>query len=110
MTLDSLTAEHLEVPFNAIPGAYRLKVEGNHEGDLGGAEFSNETLVGFSERFLTILIQTNQLVYNIEQMNIGFRSRRPTRVLLLTARHYALRLAWSHQHQHWTVDDWKHAA
>ncbi|GFQ90018.1 pregnancy zone protein, partial [Trichonephila clavata] len=56
------------VPFNAIPGAYRLKVEGNHEGDLGGAEFSNETMVGFSERFLTILIQTNQLVYNIEQM------------------------------------------
>ncbi|GFT53743.1 CD109 antigen [Nephila pilipes] len=56
------------VPFNAIPGAYRLKVEGNHEGDLGGSEFSNETIVGFSERFLTILIQTNQLVYNIEQM------------------------------------------
>ncbi|GBM81958.1 hypothetical protein AVEN_215034-1, partial [Araneus ventricosus] len=60
------------VPFNAIPGAYRLKVEGHHEGNLGGSEFNNETLVGFSERFLTILIQTNQLVYNLEQMSKCF--------------------------------------
>ncbi|XP_055943633.1 CD109 antigen-like [Argiope bruennichi] len=58
----------MQVPFNAIPGAYRLKIEGHREGNLGGSEFTNETLVGFSERFLTILIQTNQLVYNMEQM------------------------------------------
>ncbi|KFM71459.1 CD109 antigen, partial [Stegodyphus mimosarum] len=58
----------MQVPFNAIPGAYRLKVEGHVEGELGGSRFSNETEVGFSERFLTILIQTNQLVYNLEQM------------------------------------------
>ncbi|GFX77236.1 uncharacterized protein TNCV_5063691 [Trichonephila clavipes] len=38
------------------------------------------------------------------------RSRRPTRVPLLTARHKALRLAWVRQHRHWTVDDWKHVA
>ncbi|GFW39104.1 transposable element Tcb2 transposase [Trichonephila clavipes] len=41
---------------------------------------------------------------------MGFRSRRPTRVPLLTARHKALRLAWVRQHQHWTVKDWKHVA
>ncbi|XP_015919307.1 CD109 antigen [Parasteatoda tepidariorum] len=58
----------MQVPFNAIPGAYLFKVEGHLEGDLGGSGFSNETLVDFSERFLTILIQTNQLVYNLEQM------------------------------------------
>ncbi|GFW32950.1 transposable element Tcb2 transposase [Trichonephila clavipes] len=39
-----------------------------------------------------------------------FRSRRPTRVLFLTARHKALRLSWTRQHRHWTVDDWKHVA
>ncbi|GFW95365.1 transposable element Tcb2 transposase [Trichonephila clavipes] len=39
---------------------------------------------------------------------MGFRSRRPTCVPLLTARHKALRLAQACQHQHWTVDDWKH--
>ena len=25
-----------------------------------------------------------------------------------TARHKALRLTWTRQHQHWTVNDWKH--
>ncbi|GFX39027.1 HTH_Tnp_Tc3_2 domain-containing protein [Trichonephila clavipes] len=38
-------------------------------------------------------------------IHMGFRSRRPTRVPLLTARHKALCLAWAHQHRHWTVDD-----
>ncbi|GFX06086.1 HTH_Tnp_Tc3_2 domain-containing protein [Trichonephila clavipes] len=37
-------------------------------------------------------------------IDMGFRSRRPTRVPLLTARHKALRLAWTRQHRHWTVD------
>ncbi|GFV37751.1 transposable element Tcb2 transposase [Trichonephila clavipes] len=41
---------------------------------------------------------------------MGFRSRRPTRVALLTARYNVLRLAWACQHRHWTVDDWKHVA
>ncbi|GBN49763.1 hypothetical protein AVEN_36001-1 [Araneus ventricosus] len=43
-------------------------------------------------------------------INMGSQSRRPTRVLLLTARHNALRLAWARQHCHWTVDEWKHVA
>ncbi|GBL90016.1 hypothetical protein AVEN_175651-1 [Araneus ventricosus] len=41
---------------------------------------------------------------------MGFQSRRPTRVPLLTARHKALLLAWDRQHYHWTVDDWKHGS
>ncbi|GFW13653.1 HTH_Tnp_Tc3_1 domain-containing protein [Trichonephila clavipes] len=43
-------------------------------------------------------------------IDMSFRSRRPTRVPLLTAPHKALSLAWAHQHRHWTVDDWKHVA
>ncbi|GFU89188.1 HTH_Tnp_Tc3_2 domain-containing protein [Trichonephila clavipes] len=43
-------------------------------------------------------------------IDMGFRSRRPTRVPLLTARHKALHLTLAHQHRHWTVDDWKHVA
>lgn len=39
---------------------------------------------------------------------IGFRSRRPTSVPLLTAQHKALHLAWVHQNRHWPVGDWKH--
>lgn len=42
--------------------------------------------------------------------DMGFRSRRPTRVRLMTARHKALRLCWASQHRHWTLDDWKHVA
>ncbi|GBN80718.1 Transposable element Tcb2 transposase [Araneus ventricosus] len=41
---------------------------------------------------------------------MGFQSRRPTRVPLMTAQHKSLRLAWARQHRHWTVDDWKHVS
>jgi Transposase. len=43
-------------------------------------------------------------------IDMGFQSRRPTRISLLTAQHKALRLAWARQHRHCTVDDWKHVA
>ncbi|GFV25453.1 HTH_Tnp_Tc3_2 domain-containing protein [Trichonephila clavipes] len=43
-------------------------------------------------------------------IEIGFRSRRHTRVPLLTARNKALRLARARQHRHSTVDAWKHFA
>ncbi|GFV90013.1 transposable element Tcb2 transposase [Trichonephila clavipes] len=42
-------------------------------------------------------------------IDMGFRSRKPTRVLLLTAGHKDLHLTWARQHRHWTVD-WKHVA
>ncbi|GBN67481.1 hypothetical protein AVEN_118454-1 [Araneus ventricosus] len=43
-------------------------------------------------------------------INIGSRSRSPTRVPLLTARYNALLLSWARQHYHWTADDCKHVA
>ncbi|GFX51874.1 HTH_Tnp_Tc3_2 domain-containing protein [Trichonephila clavipes] len=55
---------------------------------------------------------TSVTVRTIQQniIDMGFRSRRPTRVPLLTARHKALRFAWAHQHRQRTVDDWKHVS
>ncbi|GFX98193.1 HTH_Tnp_Tc3_2 domain-containing protein [Trichonephila clavipes] len=43
-------------------------------------------------------------------IDMGFRSRRPTHVSLLTAWYKVLRLTWGRQHLHWTVIDWKHVA
>ncbi|GFV43906.1 transposable element Tcb2 transposase [Trichonephila clavipes] len=55
---------------------------------------------------------TSVTLRNIQRniLDMGFQSRRPTRVPLLTARYKALRLAWAHQYRHWIVDDWKHVA
>ncbi|GFV67738.1 HTH_Tnp_Tc3_2 domain-containing protein [Trichonephila clavipes] len=41
---------------------------------------------------------------------MGFRSRRPTKVLLLNARHRAARLAWTRELRDWSVQDWKRVA
>ncbi|XP_013794547.1 CD109 antigen-like [Limulus polyphemus] len=57
----------MEVPFRAEPGRYTLRVEGKVKEALGGTGFINETEVEYSQRFLTILIQTNKLVYNLRQ-------------------------------------------
>ncbi|MBJ5542497.1 hypothetical protein JGG58_22845 [Salmonella enterica subsp. enterica serovar London] len=37
-------------------------------------------------------------------LSMGYRSHRPTTVLLLTAHHSAQRLAWAREHRHWTLD------
>ncbi|GFX23587.1 transposable element Tcb2 transposase [Trichonephila clavipes] len=67
------------------------------------------TLPQLSEDFnarpsTSVTVQTIQR--NI--IDMGFRSRKPSRVPLLTARYKALRLTWARQH--WSVDDWKHVA
>lgn len=67
----------MQVPQSAKPGEYKFRVEGNANGVLGGTVFTEERPVLFQPQFLTILIQTNQLVYNYEQ-SIRFR------VILLT--------------------------
>ncbi|GFW88870.1 HTH_Tnp_Tc3_2 domain-containing protein [Trichonephila clavipes] len=40
----------------------------------------------------------------------GLWGDRPTRVLLLNARHRAARLAWSREYRDWSVVDWKRVA
>ncbi|GFU82398.1 HTH_Tnp_Tc3_2 domain-containing protein [Trichonephila clavipes] len=37
-------------------------------------------------------------------IDMGFRNRRPTRVVLLIARYKAFHLAWTRQHRHCAVD------
>ncbi|CAL1271871.1 unnamed protein product [Larinioides sclopetarius] len=38
---------------------------------------------------------------------MGYGSRRPTGVPLLTTRHHVQRLSWARDHFGWTLDDWK---
>ncbi|KAK8776929.1 hypothetical protein V5799_029726 [Amblyomma americanum] len=57
----------MKIPQNAKPGKYKMRVEGNINGVLGGTGFFQEQDVEFQAQFLTILIQTNQFVFNFEQ-------------------------------------------
>ncbi|GFX40765.1 HTH_Tnp_Tc3_2 domain-containing protein [Trichonephila clavipes] len=43
-------------------------------------------------------------------IDVGFCSRRTSRVALLTQQHKALRLAWARQHRLWTINDCKNVA
>ncbi|GBM59646.1 Transposable element Tcb2 transposase [Araneus ventricosus] len=43
-------------------------------------------------------------------LDMGFCSRRPTSVPLLTKRHRQLLLQWAREHRHWTMDEWKRVA
>ncbi|GFV63316.1 transposable element Tc1 transposase [Trichonephila clavipes] len=38
---------------------------------------------------------------------MGLRSKRPTRVPLLTKRHRQLRLPWTQEHHDWSMDQWE---
>ncbi|XP_050698378.1 CD109 antigen-like isoform X1 [Eriocheir sinensis] len=67
----------LQIPRTSEGGDYRLRIEGNVPGTIGGTIFSNDTQLFFSTRFLTILIQTNRPVYTGEQ-TVRFR------IILLT--------------------------
>lgn len=57
----------MKVPQSAKPGKYKFRVEGNVNGVLGGTGFMQEREVEFQPQFLTILIQTNQFVFNYDQ-------------------------------------------
>ncbi|XP_047481542.1 CD109 antigen-like [Penaeus chinensis] len=62
----------LQVPRTSVDGHYRLRVEGNIPGSIGGTVFFNDTSLHFSTRFLTILVQTNRPVYTGDQV-VRFR-------------------------------------
>ncbi|XP_054723174.1 CD109 antigen-like [Uloborus diversus] len=63
----------LKVPTTSVPGAYKLRVEGNVNGVLGGTAFINETLLTFSQRSMTIFVQTDRPVYKQGQ-TVRFRA------------------------------------
>ncbi|KFM63963.1 CD109 antigen, partial [Stegodyphus mimosarum] len=63
----------LKVPTTSVPGVYKLRVEGNINGVLGGTAFINETQLTFSQRSMTIFIQTDRPIYKQGQ-TVRFRA------------------------------------
>jgi CD109 antigen len=53
----------MRVPPTTVPGEYKLRVEGKYEKAFGGIAFLNETQLTFSQRSMTIFVQTNKPVY-----------------------------------------------
>jgi CD109 antigen len=53
----------MRVPPTTVPGEYKLRVEGKYEKAFGGIAFMNETRLTFSQRSMTIFVQTNKPVY-----------------------------------------------
>ncbi|KAG8180373.1 hypothetical protein JTE90_025423 [Oedothorax gibbosus] len=53
----------LKIPPTSLYGSYKLKVEGDVNGVLGGTAFHNETKLLYSQRSMTIFIQTDKPIY-----------------------------------------------
>ncbi|XP_042221823.1 C3 and PZP-like alpha-2-macroglobulin domain-containing protein 8 [Homarus americanus] len=62
---DNETPQILElmVPPGSTSGKYRLRLEGNEIGGLTGSSFVNETVLVFSPRGATVLVQTDKPIY-----------------------------------------------
>lgn len=52
-----------QVPPTSVPGNYKLRIEGLYDSLFGGSAFVNETKLTFSQRSMTIFIQTDKPVY-----------------------------------------------
>lgn len=63
----------LRVPPTSLPGHYKLRVEGNLKGVLGGTAFLNETILNFNQRSMTIFITTDKPIYMQSQI-VKFRA------------------------------------
>uniref|UniRef100_W4VRF5 Putative alpha-macroglobulin n=1 Tax=Corethrella appendiculata TaxID=1370023 RepID=W4VRF5_9DIPT len=53
----------MRVPPISTIGEYKLRVEGSYDSALGGLAFANETKLTFSQRSMTIFVQTDKPVY-----------------------------------------------
>ncbi|XP_022694685.1 CD109 antigen-like [Varroa jacobsoni] len=63
----------MQVPTTSVQGRYKLRVEGNVNGVLGGTAFVNETILEFSQRSMTIFIQTEKPLY-MQGQTVRFRA------------------------------------
>jgi CD109 antigen len=63
----------MRVPPTSVPGEYKLKVEGLYNSVMGGIAFINETRVAFSQRSMTIFVQTDKPVY-MQGETVKFRT------------------------------------
>lgn len=63
----------MRVPPTSINGAYKLRVEGIYQNIYGGSAFLNETDLQFSQRSMTIFIQTDKPLY-MQGETVRFRT------------------------------------
>lgn len=63
----------MRVPPTSVPGDYKLRVEGVYSQALGGIAFINETRLTFSQRSMTIFVQTDKPVY-MQGETVHFRA------------------------------------
>ncbi|XP_067001675.2 CD109 antigen [Anabrus simplex] len=63
----------MRIPPTSVPGSYKLRVEGTYDGLMGGIAFTNETYVTFSQRSMTIFVQTDKPVY-MQGQTVRFRA------------------------------------
>ncbi|GAB0098879.1 macroglobulin complement-related [Sergentomyia squamirostris] len=63
----------MRVPYTSVPGEYKLRVEGLYNAVVGGIAFLNETKVTFSQRSMTIFVQTDKPVY-MQGETVKFRT------------------------------------
>lgn len=62
----------MRVPTTSVPGDYKLRLEGLYNSISGGIAFVNETKLTFSQRSMTVFIQTDKPVY-MQSENVKFR-------------------------------------
>ncbi|XP_069675686.1 CD109 antigen isoform X2 [Periplaneta americana] len=63
----------LRIPATSVTGDYKLRVEGSYDRMMGGMAFVNETQLIFSQRSMTIFIQTDKPVY-MQGETVNFRT------------------------------------
>lgn len=63
----------MRIPPTSVIGEYKLRVEGFYQNVFGGLAFLNETRLDFSQRSMTIFIQTDKPLY-MQGETVRFRS------------------------------------
>lgn len=63
----------MRVPTTSVPGNYKLRVEGLYNQAQGGIAFLNETKLTFSQRSMTIFVQTDKPTY-MQGETVKFRT------------------------------------
>ena len=76
-----MTANSLQIPSDLSNGTYKLVIEGNYPKSRGGSVFLKESNLTYSEKFLSILIQTNRHVYTGDQTGMISISKMSTVLL-----------------------------
>lgn len=63
----------MRIPPTSVAGEYKLRVEGFYQNVFGGIAFLNETRLDFSQRSMTIFIQTDKPLY-MQGETVRFRT------------------------------------